>query len=158
MKTNDSIRSAERWAAEALEAVLNQVSAIKLKGLDFDAGDAGEGTGILAHIDVYGHSHTLVCMVKDSDRPAYVRMALMELQSYIAQRASDATPVFIAPSLSDEAQALCKESSTGFLDREGNARLNLGEVFIGQRSMRPRDRHTLSMVPDRAQTRFVGAA
>jgi hypothetical protein len=45
------------------------------------------------------------------------------------------TPVLIAPELSEEAQALCRDSNTGFLDLEGNARLYLDEVFIVKRSL-----------------------
>ncbi len=48
---------------------------------------------------------------------------------------ADATPVLIAPHLSPEAQALCKETRVAFLDLEGNARLFVGEVFIVMRSL-----------------------
>ena len=50
-------------------------------------------------------------------------------------RAGDTMPVLIAPYLSPEAQALCNESKTGFIDLEGNVRLALGEVFIVKRTM-----------------------
>jgi hypothetical protein len=62
-------------------------------------------------------------------------MALKELQSHIAQLASDATPFFIAPYLPVEARALCRENEVGFLDLEGNAYLVLDEVFIVKRSL-----------------------
>jgi hypothetical protein len=42
----------------------------------------------------------------------------------------DATPVFIAPYLTLEAQALCREQAVGFLDFEGNALLVFDGIFI----------------------------
>ena len=84
----------------------------------------------------YGHSHTLACEVNADTRPSKVRASLKKLQDCAAHLAGETTPVLIAPYLSPEAQALCKESHAGFLDLEGNARLSVGEVFIGKRSMR----------------------
>jgi hypothetical protein len=57
-------------------------------------------------------------------------MALLQLRNYVAHLGSNATPIFIAPYLSPEAQALCRESNVGFLDLEGNARLVFDGVFI----------------------------
>ena len=48
----------------------------------------------------------------------------------MAHQAQDATPVFIAPYLSPEAQALCRAQDVGFFDLEGNTRLCFGSVFI----------------------------
>jgi hypothetical protein len=41
-----------------------------------------------------------------------------------------AVPIFIAPYLSPEAQAVCRENKVGFLDLLGNARLVFDSVFI----------------------------
>lgn len=135
MRMPDSMQAARNKAAEALKLVLHQVSQIKLKGIDVDSPHADLKVDILAHIDVHGHNHTLVCKVRASGRPEHVRMALAEFQGDAAQFSENATPVLIAPYLSEESKALCRESKAGFLDLEGNARLDLGEVFIGKRSL-----------------------
>jgi hypothetical protein len=44
--------------------------------------------------------------------------------------AGDATPVLIAPFLSSQAQALCREESVSFLDLEGTVRLVLDGIFV----------------------------
>jgi hypothetical protein len=85
---------------------------------------------IVAHIDVSGTRHVLVCEVKSSGQPRHVRMALLQLRNYVAHQAQDATPVFIAPYLTPEAQALCREHDVGFMDLEGNARLVFDGIFI----------------------------
>jgi hypothetical protein len=90
---------------------------------------------IIAQIEVYGHSHTLACEVYPDGDPDRLRKAFHENRAAAAPLASDATPVLIAPYLSPEAQDLCKQRNAGFLDFEGNARLTVGEVFIGLRSL-----------------------
>ena len=130
MKTDSSMDELEFRATEALRALLGQVSVIKLKEIQ----RAPRGP-MLARVDVLGHSHTLACEINISNRPENLRSALKDLHEDVAHFNGAATPVLIAPYLSPEAQALCKENSAGFLDLEGNARLALGEVFIGKRSL-----------------------
>lgn len=132
MKMNSS-DDLETRATEALRALLGQVSVIKLKEIS----RAPHGP-MLARVDVLGHCHTLACEVDASARPENLRDKLRELQNGAAKCDGAATPVLIAPYLSPEAQSVCKENHAGFLDLEGNARLALGEVFIGKRAMHGR--------------------
>jgi hypothetical protein len=136
-------------AVEALKALLEQMSAIKLRDIKFDSPGSDCRIDILAQIDVYGHSHTLACKVTANGQPKHVCMALKELQDHIAQLAPGATPVFIAPYLPEEAQALCRESDAGFLDLQGNAHLVLNEVFIVKRSLPHHKPHRSSTSPTR---------
>jgi hypothetical protein len=122
-------------AVAALKTLLSQVSAIKLREVRIECTAPSREFLIVAFVDVYQHSHTLVCSVKSSDEPHDVRSALAELESRTARLSSNATPVFIAPRVSSQARALCSASRTGFLDLEGNARLHLDDLFIGQRSI-----------------------
>ncbi|MGA3133335.1 MAG: hypothetical protein ABSD59_21255 [Terracidiphilus sp.] len=138
MKIDHAATEFEVLAADALKALLDQVSAIKLKELKHEPQARGRSAEILAHIDVHGHSHTLACEVNCDTRPSKVRASLKKLRDCAAHFAGDATPVLIAPYLSPEVQAMCKESRAGFLDLEGNARLTLGDVFIGKRSVQQR--------------------
>jgi len=120
-------------AVAALKALLAQVSAIKLREVRIECSAPSRELLIVAYVDVYQHSHTLVCAVKESDDPENVSDALAELLYRAAELPSHATPVFIAPRVSAAAQALCSGSHAGFLDLEGNARLHLDDVFIRQR-------------------------
>ena len=136
MKTDWAANELQVRAAEALKSLLEEVSAVKLKEMKRESPARGRAAEILAYVDIYGHSHTLACEVNADTRPSKVRASIKKLQDCAANLAGEATPVLIAPYLSPEAQTLCKESHAGFLDLEGNARLSLGEVFIGKRSMR----------------------
>jgi hypothetical protein len=135
MNSDWPVNDLEVRATEALKSLLEEVSAVKLKDMKREPPARGGATEILAHIDIHGHSHTLACEVNADTRPSKIRASLRKLQDCAAHLAGEATPVLIAPYLSPETQALCKESHAGFLDLQGNARLSLGEVFIGKRSV-----------------------
>lgn len=129
MRVKSSMNELETRATEALRSLLGQVSVIKLKGIQRES--AGS---VLAQIDVLGHNHTLACDVQSSARPEALRTALRARQR-CARQGETAIQVVIAPYLSPEAQQICKENQAGFLDLEGNARLALGEFFIGKRAL-----------------------
>lgn len=129
MIQNSSMNELERRATEALQALLGQVSVIKLKEIR----RTPKGP-MMARVDVLGHSHMLACEIQSNFRPDNLRQALEALHTKTANCDSAATPVLIAPYLSPEAQAICKECSASYIDLEGNARLDVGEVFIGKRS------------------------
>jgi hypothetical protein len=130
MKTKNAVDDLELRATEALRTLLGQVSVIKLKQIRRESNGS-----VLADVDVLGHRHTLACEVKSNSQLENLRTALQNLND---EHRKDATiPVLIAPYLSPEAQAICKESHAGFIDLEGNARLAMGEVFIGKRAITP---------------------
>jgi hypothetical protein len=141
MKTSEAKHDLETRAAAALKAVLAEVSTIKLREIRHQSPQTGQDRGLTAYVDVVGHHHTLACGVPCDGQPGHVRSALEELRQGAARMPGDATPVIIAPYLSPESQALCKESKAGFLDLEGNARLALGEVFIVKRTLPTHNPH-----------------
>jgi hypothetical protein len=143
MKTNrfntPPMDDLELRAIEALRALLGQVSVIKLKEIRREPHGP-----MLARVDVLGHSHTLACDIEPNGQPDTLRAHLRELHNGARQYDGAATPVLIAPYLSPEAQAVCKECSAGFLDLQGNARLALGEFFIGKRTLTSSSTHRTS--------------
>jgi hypothetical protein len=121
----------EIQAANALRGLLEQVPVIErldIQPVESPGGDVG--VDIVVHASVLGKRHTLLCQVKSNGQPRHVRMALLELGNATAHRAQKTTPILIAPYLSPDGQALCREHGVGFLDLEGNARLAFGSVFI----------------------------
>src|SRR5436309_2402325 len=121
LKVPESMKELEDRAAGALGELMKQVPAIHVENIKVEAGPIDRRVDILARINVYDRPHMLVCEVKSNGQPRNVRAALLQLRNDIAHFGDDAVPVFIAPYLSPEAQALCKESEVGFLDLVGNA-------------------------------------
>lgn len=130
LKVPESVKEMEIRAADALGALINQVPAIKLEDIKVEPPGPDRGIDILARVNVSDRPHVLVCEVKASGQPRHVRMALLQLRNQIAHFGNEAIPILIAPYLSPEAQALCREHEVGFLDLEGNARLVFDSVFI----------------------------
>ena len=140
MKTGTVLTEFEARAADALRALLGRFSAVKLIELKHES-QAGGASAIRARIEICGHSHILVCALNSSGELASLRAAFREQQTSAALLAADTIPVFIAPYLSPDAQALCKQNKFGFLDFVGNARLTVGDFFIVMRSL-PREAAT----------------
>lgn len=130
LKSPDSLKSFENQAAQALRLLLQQVPALKLLNIEHETSTPDSGIDFTARLKVSGKRHALVCEAKTSGQPRHVRHALLALRDYMSHHAQDATPVLIAPYLSPDAQALCREHEAGFLDLEGNARLVFDGIFI----------------------------
>jgi hypothetical protein len=126
-------------AVEALRTVLEHVSAIKLKEIILDSMGPDSKIDILAEVEVYGHRHSLACKVIPGDDFKPVSESLSEFREHAARMCANATPILIAPQLSPEFRSLCRELQTGFLDLEGNARLEIGEVFIARQHLPVRE-------------------
>lgn len=133
MKTNRQSIDLIDLAAGALTELLAQVSGVRLEELRRQT--AGHNAGLLARIDVFGHTHFLACAVKLVGELDQVRALLNDPRGQAFPASDDATRLVIAPRLSPEAQALCKQHRASFLDIEGNARLLVGELFISTRSI-----------------------
>ncbi|MBF0393599.1 MAG: hypothetical protein HQL38_13050 [Alphaproteobacteria bacterium] len=130
LKATDSMKALEQRAAKALKQLLAQVSAIETMHIECEPTGPDGRVDILAHLNVAGRRHALVCEIKANGQPRHVRTALLELRDHVAQMGDGAMPLLVVPYLSPEAQALCREQGVGFLDLEGNTRLVFDGVFI----------------------------
>lgn len=124
------MKETEGGARKALCLLLGQVPAIKLLDITHNVRSHAQDADIVVNLDVSGRRHALVCKIKSTGQPRHVRIGLLQLRDYMAHNMQDAIPVFFAPYLSPDAQALCREQGVGFLDLEGNARLVFDSVFI----------------------------
>lgn len=122
-------------AAEALRAVLAEVSGTTVREISHPSTNEGSDSAFTASVDVYGCQHMLACEIASDDQPARLRARLEEMRNSIANTHTAATPVIIAQHISDEVRDVCRQSQAGFLDLEGNARIALGEVFILKRTL-----------------------
>src|SRR5690348_10618089 len=133
VKVPESVKELEDRAAVALRELLAEVPAVRLENVEVEPVAPDRGVDILVHLKVCDRPHMLICEVKSNGQPRNVRAALFQLRNYVDQLGQGAIPMFIAPYLSPEAQAVCKENNVAFLDLVGNARLALDNVFIERR-------------------------
>ena len=105
-----------------------------LAGLPRTQIDSIEAVGGVEPIDIRAEFHLgqmpvrLFCEVKSSGQPRYVRAALDQLAR--VERDHDSVAMVIAPYLSEQSRALCREDGAGYLDFEGNVLLSAGSVHI----------------------------
>jgi hypothetical protein len=130
LKGPDSLKTLKESAAKALSSILSEIPIIKLEGMEVEAPMGRHHADILVRLTAANQPHVLICEVKSSGQPRYVRDGLLQLRNQIEQSNFQGTPVFIAPYLSPEARMLCRESKVGFIDLQGNARLEFEGVFI----------------------------
>jgi hypothetical protein len=130
LKLAESMKELEGRAANALGKLMADVPSIRVDTIEVEARTPDREVDILARINVSDKPRLLICEVKASGQPRHVRAGLLQLRNYVAHLGNNAIPIFIAPYLSPEAQALCKENKVGFLDLVGNARLVFDGVFI----------------------------
>lgn len=130
LKTVNSMKNAEARASEALRRLLENVPILKIAGIEIKDVSGDWEPDMLARLLVDGRQYMLICEYKSNGQPRYARSALLELLDYVAHRAPQATPVFIAPYIAPAVRQLCEEKGVGYLDLEGNARIAFGGVFI----------------------------
>jgi hypothetical protein len=119
----------ERSAAMRLRELIANVPAIHDVEVEHEVGPPGHKLDFAMRFKVGSRNHVMICEVKSSGQPRYVRNAIHQL-SYVQGSFPRATPVFVAPYLSEEAQSLCTDAGVGYADLEGNCRLAFDSVFI----------------------------
>ncbi|AXA77172.1 hypothetical protein ABW38_05305 [Achromobacter xylosoxidans] len=130
MKEDHPMKEAEARAGEALRWVLEKIPILQIEGIEAEVVSGDWEPDLTARLLVNGQRHLLICEYKSNGQPRYARSALLELRNYVAERAPEATPVFIAPYISPAVRRLCEEKDVSYLDLEGNARIAFGGVFI----------------------------
>jgi len=130
LKETNTPKEAEARAYEALRGLLEKISILQIEGFEAEAVSGDWEPDLIARLLVDGRPHLLICEYKSNGQPRHARSAVLELRNYVAHRAPQATPVFIAPYISPAVRLLCEEKGVGYLDLEGNARITFGGVFI----------------------------
>lgn len=83
-----------------------------------------------------GRTLLLICDIRTSGEPRFIRAAADRLYSVIHRTLPGAYGVVLAPYVSPDSAAVCAEHGVGFVDLQGNCLLSLGSVYI-RREGRP---------------------
>ncbi|MCE9635885.1 MAG: hypothetical protein K8T90_09285 [Planctomycetes bacterium] len=115
-------------ATTALRALLRDCP--RVTSLDVVYGE-GVDDAIHARATVAGASKHLRCIALRTAEPRIVRQTIDRELAGMRQRAADAAGlVILAPFISAEAAAICRDAGVGSADFEGNAALDLGAVLL----------------------------
>lgn len=119
-----------RRGQEALRQILEKIPVIEIESIENEAAPGDWQPDLTARLLVDGKRHLLISAYESNGQPRYARPALLELRSFIAELALEATPVFVAPYVSPAVRKLCEGMDAGFLDLVGNCRITFNGVFI----------------------------
>jgi hypothetical protein len=123
--------SSEIAAAERLKTALSGVPFLKPGDPFFERSRGSAAADFTLPIEAHGQPWTLVCEVKHSGQPRFVREGAFQLRKYLqGQSSANTYGVMIAPYLSEGSTALLREESLGYLDFAGNCFLSFDRVFI----------------------------
>ncbi len=123
--------SVEQLAAERLQAALGGIPFLQPGEPLLEQSLGSRVADLTLPVEVRGQSWTLVCEVKQSGQPRFVREGAFQLRKYLQALASHhAYGIFIAPYLSEESAAILREESLGYLDFAGNCLLSFDGVFV----------------------------
>jgi hypothetical protein len=122
----------ERRASEALKAFLGTIPQLSIADvrLTDDRGEVDHPVDIIAETEFAGRRMRLLVEVKSSGQPRMAREAAYQLKRYVSRSEQQGVPMLIAPYLSEQSQAVCRQEGVGYLDFEGNARIAFDSVFI----------------------------
>jgi hypothetical protein len=145
LKSHEPVENLEFRSSAMLRAILDEVPAIDDVEVEFEPPGQDRGVDFVYRFRLAGQPHVLVCEVKSSGQPRYVREAVHHLKFQSLHFPVGATPVFVAPYLSEEARTLCLEAGVGYADLEGNTHLVFDSVFIDRKvdSKPPTERREL---------------
>jgi Transcriptional regulator, AbiEi antitoxin, Type IV TA system len=129
MKSLDPVKF-EEDARAALEAFLRELPRTRIDSIWRPA--QADIEDILADFHIDQQRMRLFCEVKTSGQPRFVRGALDQLSRIPLDRHSAA--IVIAPYLSEQSRALCRNEGKGYFDLEGNVLISAGSVHIERTS------------------------
>lgn len=124
------MNSLEHQAAERLKQLLGHVPSIHLDEMQPEVLSGDGGPDFQVHLRAVGQPRTLVCELSANGQPRHVKYGLFQLRSYIANNEGNLVPIFAAPYLSTDSQALCREHEVGFFDLHGNAFISFDGIYI----------------------------
>ncbi len=121
-----------------LRGLLGRVPSLKLASLKKDARvspDSAHRADRVAQVTTGDRKWTLVVEEKRLGQPREVRMAVLQLESYLKLLPEDVPHygVLLAPFISEASAKICTEAGIGYADLAGNARLAFDQVFIETR-------------------------
>lgn len=95
-----------------------------------EPGESDRGVDIVAETEFAGRPVRLMIEVKGNGQPRIAHQAAYQLKRYLDQTGQDGVPMFMAPYLSEQAQAACRDEGIAYLDFQGNARLVFDTIYI----------------------------
>jgi Transcriptional regulator, AbiEi antitoxin, Type IV TA system len=119
----------ETKAEQSLLTCLQNIPFLKILSIERSAIDTE--ADFLVHIDSAGEETSLAIEVKNNGQPRIARAAINHLYR-LKSLLPKAHPVFIAPYISPETAALCRQENVSYLDLANNCHISFDRTYIHQ--------------------------
>jgi hypothetical protein len=138
MLKNPHSMNLEQDAVTKVQGLLREVPFVNIEGIEQEPKRQGNDyhPDFQIRVRLHNRRYNLVCEVKASGQPRYVRSAISQLRFYLNQAQPGGVGLVVAPFLSPASQKICRDEEFGFVDLQGNCRLVFDGVFI-ERSVPP---------------------
>ena len=124
------MKDLKRKARSSLESLLTRIPAVVIDAVQDEYPASDWCPDFVVRLQVSGLPYMLIVDIRRNGQPRIVRMAALQLRTYLTHFEIEAVPVLIAPYLSEASRKICEEFGIGFMDLVGNARLQFGSVYI----------------------------
>jgi hypothetical protein len=117
-------------AQEALLECLTEVPFLTVKERITQAPES-ERPDILMLLKVDDQEQILLIEMKNNGQPRYARQVVNQILRY-QDRYPKAYGIFMAPYISPQSEAICREANVGFVDLAGNCHISFQTIYIYQ--------------------------
>ena len=126
-------KNLEQEAGRLLMETLREVPFLQRTRIRHEVKIGRAEADMLITFQVGRKERRLICEVKTNGQPRVARQACLNLRALASGNDSD-YPVFVAPYISEDAAAICKEYGVGYFDLSGNCLLEFDHVYIRRQS------------------------
>ena len=120
-------KTGEIAAFQALRECLEEIPFLQV--IDVPAAENVPCPDFQVEVSIQNRSLTILVEYKASGQPRLAREAALQIKDWLVKGQGD-YGVFIAPYISPESAAICKEAGIGYLDLAGNCLLSFETVYV----------------------------
>jgi Transcriptional regulator, AbiEi antitoxin, Type IV TA system len=117
----------EKTAIQAIKTCIKEVPFLKISKVSKASNSLSPDLRI--EVDFNQRHITILAEYKNNGQPRIARQAVYQIKDWLFNRHGD-YGVFIAPYISADAAAICKNAGIGYLDLEGNCLLSFDTIYI----------------------------
>ena len=128
-KTEPPVTATDEAAEQVLWDCLAEIPFVKVQKVEQRIITDPGRPEIVARINTAKGDRLILAEVKPNGQPRLIREAISEILKY-RQDYADAYGLVIAPLITPQSAAICKQEGIGYLDFSGNCLLNFDFVYI----------------------------
>lgn len=120
----------EREAEKALRNLLGEIPGVSIRRITHEPPVEDATIDLLVEASTASGPLRIAVEVKSNGQPRLIKDAINQLRHYLEDSPNSATPIVMAPFLSEQSRAICTQENMGYIDFHGNARVVTDMLYI----------------------------